>query len=259
MKKLNKKRTIIIGVLFLSIFILGFFQNAKISKAQPQYESGNITVNSNFLILENSDESSDKINRNSVNITLPSSTWNVTDITLNFTSIKLGKEVKPIEDQGASIDKKIVWNGKKGYGVQINITEPTTLYGVEIFGAKAEDPVYPPSAGVYVQIRGFDDVDFKPNDTIYASVDINMESLGWHPHIFSNSIDLPVGYYYLVINGSALTNLDRTTYYWVYNDTNSVHQDLWTAKLDNVWDKEDQGKPFLYKLIQRVNRSYNTD
>jgi hypothetical protein len=45
----------------------------------------------------------------------------------------------------------------------------------------------------------------------------------------------------------------------INNDTNSIHQDLWTAEYDNKWDKDTQGKPFLYKLIQRVNRSYNPE
>jgi len=264
MKKLNKKRTIIISVLFLSIFILGFFQNAKISKAQPQYSSGNITIQSNFSILETSDESSDKLNANSINITLPSSTWNITDFEINFTSIKMGSEINEVESEiSADTDNILLDKGKKAYATQINITEPTRIFSVEIYGeylTKSDNDIT-------VEIRGYGDPSGDPNApnaTIYGTpVILNIsDNADWHIQTFPKPIDLNPGYYYLVINGSNILNdppPQKAQYWFFYNDPSIKNPNLYLYEYESSWSLIGAAKVLLHKFNQRVNRSYTPE
>lgn len=261
MKNLRKKRICIALSLLLSIVILVLFQNTKTSLAQPQYKNETLTINSSFPMLEYSDDIGIKENVNSINLTLPSSTWNVTDIEVNFTSIKLGKETKVIEDGGTTY-REISWKDELGYGVQINITEPTTLFGIYINGFIQLDNNAQPTIDVFVQIRG-NKADNTPNETIYASEKINMdESLRWYPQIFSTPLELNKGYYYLVVNGSNLTTDDKTTYFWFNNEITGTHEypNLHIAEFSgSSWSDDGIEKVLRYKLIQRVNRSYNPE
>ena len=260
MKKLNKKRTIIIGVLFLSIFILGLAQNIKSSYAQLQYSNESITVDSNFSILETSDETGNKLNTNSINITLPSLTWNITDLEINFTSIKMGSEINEVEsDISGDTENKILDKGKNAYAVQINITEPTTIFGVEIFGHVAiedDDPLT-------VEIRGYGEESGDPdapNSTVYGTTELNISySLNWYIQTFSNPINLTEGYYYLVINGTNIETKEKGQYWFYLNDPSVKNPDLYSYEYDNGWSQIGPGKVFLHKLNQRLNRSYTPE
>ena len=137
MKKLKNKRAFIVLTIFLSILILGLFQHSKISYAQTQTqydkESKTLILPSTFSMYEFSEALESKENISSIDISLPSSTWNLTDIQVNFTDINFNRETKVIENE-ADASNSIDQTNIKGISVQINITEPIILYGVYVYG-----------------------------------------------------------------------------------------------------------------------------
>ncbi|MHA2036769.1 MAG: hypothetical protein ACW98X_10070 [Promethearchaeota archaeon] len=250
----NQKTYSILTFLLLSIFIISLFQNVNFVHAQSNGES--LIVPSGFLLTEFSQDDDILENISSISIPLPSENWDITNVQLNFSDIKLGKEVVGIEDQGQSIhvvDSK----GKLGYGVEINITEPTILFGASIYGYITGTPVQP----VYLQLQGYDGGTFSPDENILASTLVNISAPGWHLHMFDEEISLTTGSYYLVLNGSELTfPADKSTYNWLYNGSGSVNINLDTAEYDgSSWSHKDSGKPLLHQLIQRVNRSFDPE
>ena len=96
--KTRKYKIRIITILFVTIFFLIFFSNLGISFADT--DNNDLTVeNLEFQFLEYSDDIGKTENISSIEIELPSSTWNVTDIELNFTNIAYySREVKTVED-----------------------------------------------------------------------------------------------------------------------------------------------------------------
>ncbi|MFX1530796.1 MAG: hypothetical protein ACFFBC_06760, partial [Promethearchaeota archaeon] len=252
MKKINHILPVI-SVLFTTIFVLNTVQYIDISHAQGIDTP--ILLSSKFQMKEYAENIDNNTGVSSIDIPLPSETWNITNIELNITDIKLGKEVKPIEDKGQSI-QIIDSRGKLGYGVELNITEPTILFGVYIYGYITGTPVYP----VYVQIQGYDVGIDAPDENILGSTLINISSPGWHLQMFEEEISLTSGKYYLVINGSELEfPADKSTYNWFYNSSGTLNPLLNTAVYDNDWKKDKTGEPFLHKLVQRVNRSFNAE
>lgn len=260
MKFIKKRKSVLIFSLVLLVFVLGLFQNPKISLGQPQYNDETLTTPMNFSMIEFSDQIGSNDSISSLNITLPSSSWNVTDIELNFTDIKLGKEVKIVEDQFNRVEKI---KDKKAWGVQINITEePTLIYGVYIFGYWFNEDDELPSDPIWVEIRGYDPSD-KPNNTIYRSTLIDMGTnpltVGWYFQDFSQPepLSLNKGQYYLVINGTEIDK-DQTEYFWYLNDP-SIIPNLHICKYEGTWQSADIDKAFMYKIEQRVNRSYDPE
>ncbi len=260
MKKLIRKRTIIISVLFLSIFILGFFQNAKISKAQPQYNNQNKTLTAplSFSMYEFSEELESEENATSIDISLPSSSWNLTDIQVNFTDIDFNREVIVIEDEPDDsnfINQKSI----KGIAVQINITEPTILYGVYIYG-RAQSP----KEGdiVDTQIQGYDGLNNRPNGIPIREVSLNMSTdLKWHYQNFSEPLLMVEGNYSLVINR---TNIEHplTRYIWYYSYLNPKNPDLHISLYGDgalEWLPGVNSTPQLYKLDQKLNFDFKPE
>ena len=167
------KTFISINLLILSVLIScsNFFG---ISHAQTNGNS--LTYDVEYRIHEFSNFSTLQINTNQINISLPSTKWNITNLDLNITDIKLGEELKSIEEGGSSF--KAIYKSIKGYGVQLNITEDITLLGVQIYGYLELTPLSP----VYVQINGYDEVNDWPNATLYGNpVPINISSVpNWY-------------------------------------------------------------------------------
>jgi len=249
----HKQITFLISVFIVLIFILGFVQTISFSNAQSNGDT--LTVPTQFQMMEFAENIDTNNTISSIDIPLPSETWNITNLMLNFSDIKLGKEINTVEDTGLSIhiiDSK----GELGYGVEINITEPTIIFGVYIYGYLTGTPVDP----VYVQIQGYDNLTYAPDENVLRSIPINISVPDWHLQTFDEEISLSVGSYYLVINGSELTfPADKSTYNWLYNGSGSTKK-LHTAVYDGVqWSEESFGQPLLYKLIQRVNRSFNPE
>lgn len=249
----KKNNHIIIVLLF--ICSLALISNAFVSFSNAQSNGDTLTVPTQFQMMEFAENIDTNNTISSIEIPLPSETWNITNLMLNFSDIKLGKEINTVEDTGLSIyiiDSK----GELGYGVEINITEPTIIFGVYIYGYLTGTPVDP----VYVQIQGYDNPTNAPDENVLRSIPINISVPDWHLQIFDEEISLSVGSYYLVINGSELFPTDKSTYNWLYNSSGSTNQNLHTAVYDGVqWSEESIGQPLLYKLIQRVNRSFNPE
>ena len=143
----HQKTLSLVNFLFLSIFIMSIFQNINLVHAQGNGES--LIAPSSFLITEFLQDNDTRESISSISIPLPSETWNITNVQLNFSDIKLGQEDVIIEEQGQSIHV-IYSKGKLGYGVEINITEPTILFGASIYGYLTGTPILP----VYLQIQG---------------------------------------------------------------------------------------------------------
>ncbi|GAH91174.1 unnamed protein product, partial [marine sediment metagenome] len=84
----------------------------------------------------------------------------------------------------------------QGLGIQINLAEPTTIYGVDLYGKKEE--MTNPKI-IDVQIRGYDALNNKPNSSVYSTMEINMSTTeGWYRQTFPSSISLSEGNYFLV-------------------------------------------------------------
>ena len=216
-----------------------------------------VTFNTNIEMNEYSKFNETDQNVNSFNITLPSSSWSIQDIELNFTDIKFGKELKIIENQNyTGIRDEIYFqqgsDWYRGLGVQLKLTEPTTIYGVDLYGLKYK--TNPTNSSV--QIRGYDALNNKPNNTVYLSVEINMSvTEGWHRQIFPNSTLLPEGNYFLVLNGSNIDDVNDLRYYWYYNNINPSDPSLYASYYDenDQWSTGIQNHTYLHKLIQKVN------
>ena len=130
--KIQKK---ILTFSIIVIFVIGLIQTIEFSHAQENGES--LIISSNFQMIEFSEDFGIKGNSSFINFDIPSPNWTVTEIDINFTSIKMGSEMILIEDGGDSF--KTVKEAKQCRAVQINITEPTIILAVELYGY-AEDP-----------------------------------------------------------------------------------------------------------------------
>ncbi|MFW9897178.1 MAG: hypothetical protein ACFFD7_15345, partial [Candidatus Thorarchaeota archaeon] len=250
MKRKEKLRFLMICSIFFSVIILMTFQKVKISYAQINDHS--LDISSNLLMTEYAEDVKNKENISSIAINLPSSTWTISDIALNFTGIKLEQEIKTIEENVGTMETIDV--EARGYGVQINITESTLIYGVHIYASRTKEPLN----DVFVQISGYDNNTNIPNGTIYGSTLLNVSYVpNWYLQTFATPISLSMGQYYLVVNGTALQENDPV-YFWgrARNPNNPM---LYTSFYNDPWKDGKRGpgsEPFLYKLVQKVHREY---
>ena len=249
----NKIKTFIsINLLILSVLIACSNQ---FDIGHGQLNGDSLIIDVNYSLHEFSNFSTIQTNTDQINVSLPSTKWNITNLDLNFTDIKLGEEVLSIEEEWSNV--KSIDKSQEGYGVQLNITEDITLLGVDIFVWLEKETVSP----VYVQINGYDQLSDLPNNTVYGNpVLINISSSpNWCVQKFPEPIPLSNGNYYLVVNGSAYEQSDNSKHNWFLNDS-SIHTNLYTSKYDGSdWSIEDQGKPFLHRLIQRTDKSYDPE
>ncbi|TET05286.1 MAG: hypothetical protein E3J90_00290 [Promethearchaeota archaeon] len=215
-----------------------------------------LTFNTNIEMNEYSKFNETHQNVNSLNITLPSSSWFIQDIELNFTDIKFGKELKIIEGQNYTGDYDRVYyqnliSRNYGLGIQLKLTEPTTIFGVDLYGVKEEKG---PTI-IDFQIRGYDALNNKPNGSVYSTVEINMSTTeGWHRQNFSSPILLSEGNYFLVINGSNVLTVNDDRIWWYYNNINPSDASLYTSYYNETfqWSTGVQNHTYLHKLIQKV-------
>jgi len=235
-------------------FTLGFFSQIEYSNAQVEGKS--LVINKSFQFLEYSQKIGDVVNSNSINITIPSSTWNLTSMEVNFTEVKLDQDIITIEEGSDDFEK--IYKTYEAWAVQLNITEDIILFGVYIYGFKTLlDPINP----VYVEINGYNKNFNIPNSTIYGQpVLINMSSSAlWYLQEFPEPVPLPKGQYFLVINGTSYLQSDNSAYSWFLNST-SIHTNLHIARYySGSWSDQGTGKVFCHKLIQRHEKSFNPE
>jgi len=254
--KINKVLNWVSYFFLFLIFFLNIISLFQVSKAQDTVIYLNQPISANMI--EYADISDSLESNNSIKIPLTLDTWNVTDLELNFTDIKLDREIKTIEDN-TTIDFDVLNSEVRGLGVQIKLTEETTIFGVQIYGVA---PIEKGIEKIFVQIRGYAETFDRPNDTIYANTQLNISrNLGWYNQIFENPVLLQPGNYYFVLNGSNLVGSDDTLIYWFYNYESPTYPMLHISEYSKVlgfwlWRDGQTDSPFVHKLIQRVNRTY---
>ena len=113
-----------------------------------------------------------------IDIDLGASTYNITGIELNFTNIKMGRQIKTIEDENFGYD--VIYN-KTGpppdkftacLAMEIRLENDTILYGVYIFGFR--EPTT--TRNITFQIRGYYGAGDYPNNKTYLSQTLNMST-----------------------------------------------------------------------------------
>ncbi|MFW9783287.1 MAG: hypothetical protein ACFFFB_13475 [Candidatus Heimdallarchaeota archaeon] len=249
MKKRNFKVNYIIIILLVSIF-LSLYYNKYIIPSRAQSNGDLSTIDTSFNFKEFGQDEGEILNANKIEFTLPSTSWNFTDLEINFTDISYGREIFSVEDDIVG-HSKLLNKGTKGYACQINITEPTEIYAIHLYGDENK-PVT--TTTVTVQINGYDTISDQPNNTVYGSTIINISSTKqWHIQNFASPIFLNIGYYYLVLNGTEMLVTDGGKLYFDINDVNPHHPNLYTWEYaGGIWDNAITGEPFLYKLDQKV-------
>jgi hypothetical protein len=251
---MNRRRDIVIGLIFIFLTI-GIISRTPLSYSQLNGDS--LTETTVSQLIEFANQTHEDFDTNSINITLPSLNWNITGMKLNFTDIKLGEQTVSIEEGGKSF--KTINKGNKGYGVQLNITDDLILFGVYIY-LYVNIPI---SSNVYIQINGYNDATFAPNNTIYGEpvlLNFTIDDQGWYMQTFPTPISLNAGQYYLLMNGTEYLTNDNSDIDWFLNEEDSNHTSLYISKYDGAdWVEDGPGKPFRHKLIQRTNLTYNPE
>ncbi|MFX1470675.1 MAG: hypothetical protein ACFFB8_18715, partial [Promethearchaeota archaeon] len=245
MRSSNKNKIIGITTLILSIFYLILFCNMKNSFAVTNNNS--LTVPLNFSIFEFSDKKGVINNVSSIDIELPSSTWQITQIELNFSNIEYyRRHINTIEDNATANNLFLKKHGLEGLGVQIELNTTTIIYGAYI---NINVSLPHPMDDIYVQITGYNSSTNAPNSIIYGEIDLNYTiGNGWYYQNFTSPITLPKGNYFLVMGGTIQAS---GKYQWNYNYINPKNPDLYISqKNESGWINATQGSPFLYKLDQ---------
>mgnify|MGYP006278918073 CR=1 FL=1 len=246
----RKKIILVIGISLF--FVLSPFFGRGISSSAEAKED--FSLKYTYPLREFADNIDEKANQTSVNISLPHSGWNVTNVNINFSNIKLGQETFTIEENGSSF--RTVDKSNIAWAVQVNITEETTIYGTYIYGYVENSQ----GNQLYMQINGYDSINNHANSIVYAKTELNITSLpGWYIQEFEEPVQLSPGYYSLVLNGSQINNDPRPKYYWFNNEENPAFP-LDISYFDgNNWNTGNIDSPFRHKLIQKTNRSYNPE
>ncbi|MFW9822588.1 MAG: hypothetical protein ACFFE4_06620, partial [Candidatus Thorarchaeota archaeon] len=242
-----KKNNILIPILVLSFFSLILCHYSNFSFASISSDS--LLIPLNYQIIERSDKKGGISNISSIDIDLPSSTWGITDIEMNFTNIGYFKEdIKIIEDAPVKDDIFLDKHNVEGLGVQIKLNYTTKIFGVYLYINSLQNHTLDE---IFVKISGFNPSINSPNETIYGEVDINSTiGDGWNYQEFPSPISLSKGNYFLVLEGYVHA---AGEYHWYYNDLNPNNPDLYISKKNGTgWINGTQGSPFLYKLVQGI-------
>ena len=253
MKSLTRKITLVLTILSLFLIL------APVELAKSNDVNLSLTTPLKFQFSENSLTQGFSNDSNDVGVNLPSAGWEIKDIELNFTNIEFEPEINIIEGDSSHDTYQRIYNKNPahnlfGLAVQIVLDTPSILYGVYIYGYNLSHPGTP-----QLQIRGFDNVENKPNTDLYLSIDLNYNSTpGWQLQNFNSSIFLDPGNYSLVIDGSSIPAyavINDAGFYWAYNSINPNNDQLYVSEYNSEWSTGISGGPFLYKLIQKVNAS----
>ncbi|MBN1215782.1 MAG: hypothetical protein JXA99_10135 [Candidatus Lokiarchaeota archaeon] len=262
------KRFYIILILLLFIFssFLYFlksydFSDSKIIETPnkkfniSQYSNESITIPKHFEFLESTDINDTIECFDDINIPIIEGAWNLTKIELNFTDIKMEREIKNVEDniEGENSDYLYFKNGvffTRGLSVQMEILRPTRIYGIYIFGQHIG-----PEEDITFEIRGYNNLNNNPNITVYGNIELNISSAEqWYYQNFtSENIILQKGNYSLVMNGESMNTINNAFYFWKRNNTIPTTYNLHTSIFDpSGWTDGVINTTFLYKIDQKI-------
>jgi len=197
-------------------------------------------------------------------IELPDTTWNITDVKINFTDIKLHRRVRVIEDNLIDSEYKNIYyeapdTWYDALGVQLRITEPTTIYGVYLYGKRSSEI----EDVIFFGIRGFDDSSNIINKSVYYIQNINIsETEGWHLQDFSNSpVKLGTDDYYILIDGWFMYQYTSNYSLRYHPSSSSIYrfERIWVWNVWGWWDIYETpylDGPLLCKVIEKVDRTY---
>ena len=247
MNGLNHKK-LILGFFSIALVLFGLIHLSSFSYGEINPKEINMAIE--FQIQEFTSLSGESNNKSSIEIDLFSTEFNMTGLEVVISELRHEvNETKVIEENGAQYESLSTTTENEALAIQINITESTTINGVEIYGCK-EGTLF---SDVYIQIKGYDYSTDYPNFVSYGSrTSLNMSTtLGWYIQRFSEPIYLEEGYYYLVMGAP---NLEATEEYkWYYNKVDPQYPNLYAAIYEEgEWDDRYKSHVFLHRLIQNV-------
>ena len=237
---------------FLILIVLFISLNSQISSVKAQGHDYILNRNNQFNMIQYSTLQGFNSSVSNIDINLPTTNWNITNIELGFTNLTFERETITVEDTPTAFDRVYYQNvNQNNYGsaTQIRLDHPETIYGVLIYGNKTLTTVQ----DIQVQIRGYNETNNTPNSTIFLTQTLNMSTtLSWYMQNFSTPLNLPSGNYFLVLNGTSL-NIANQGYRWYYN-SNPIDSSLYSANTTiktNNWNDGVDNKTFLYKVIRK--------
>jgi len=252
-----RSKKIILPVVLIFIFISTFMAFFPVVQVRSlQYDDISFNANSVFQFQQDAVKKGYLTENVSIQLDLPSESWNIQDMELNFTEINFEPEVKIIENNTSHGTFKRVYNKNSqniitGQAVQLEIEDPSLIYGVYIYGFNYLSHPGTPQ----IQLRGFDSVNHNPNTTLYRSEPLNIsDTADWYLQEFDSSILLNPGNYSIVLNGTGLPTCvsQDAGFKWGYNGEDPLHNNLYTTEYIDDW-KLTIGEPFLYKIVQKLN------
>lgn len=254
MRKKNIVRQVLLIGIFITIFV-AFFPVIEVRSFD--YNDITLDIDTIFQFQEEAVKEGNLTDNVSIELDLPSESWNIQDIELNFTEINFEPEMKNIENNtlASSWDKRI-YNKNPGQNlfglaVQFQVEEASTIYGIHIYAYNNSHNGIP-----QFQLRGFDSNNNHPNNTIYRSIPLNISNtIDWYFQEFDPPILLYPGNYSLVIDGTGIPQHIETDigFYWAYNQNNPLYDNLFTSEYKTDWSIGESGEPFLYNIMQKLN------
>ncbi|MFW9824181.1 MAG: hypothetical protein ACFFE4_14650, partial [Candidatus Thorarchaeota archaeon] len=247
----HQKKLLLIFLSSTLAFLL--FQNSYTGVAASSPFS--LNINTQFQLTDFSTSTGFLSTTNTWDFELPSSSWSINDMELNFTDVESGLEVKIIEDN--PIDKLTINKFHDAFGVQLVLYDPAIIYGLEIYGNNESTENKP----LFVQINGMDNNSYTPNNIVYGTPQLlNMTyslTPQWHIQSFSSPIYLSEGNYYLLINGTSIGNSPKSVYNWYFNNIDPAYPELNISEYSGTsWGNAIEGTPFLHKIIQKINQTF---
>ena len=261
------KQIFVFGIIFLILIInLGsIFLFSSISTNQKEIinpltqqlaEVPKYNASDSYSMEEYANITDSLLNITEIEVSLSFNNWNVTHLDLDFKNISVTDEITTIEDIGNTIE--ILENGgNEQLAVQLSLTEPTTIYSVDIKGFKVESSGAPGT--IYFKVTGWDSGDHEPMSPTYASVELNMSTdPKWYTQTFSEPLELVAGDYGIVIDGRNIVSGDYV--FWQIND-NKTGSPLYINRYYRLfgswnWRAPEDEKLFLYRYKQFSNTSY---
>ncbi|MFX0070803.1 MAG: hypothetical protein ACFFAO_06910 [Candidatus Hermodarchaeota archaeon] len=270
MKK-NKLFTSILFILLFQLSSLIYIDQFSLQDNSLNTQQEDFSLKTSATRLEYQEINGTKEDATYLEIDLPDNSWNITNININFTNIKLHRRVRAINDNMAGIAYKNIFASSSypyytnySLATQFNCTEPTTVYGAYLYCKQSIGS----SDYLFTEIRGCDQDPFpNVNSTVYTLNILNIsESLGWHYQDFSeNPPELGIESYYVYVNGIMKNNYSAT-YSFGYSPSALFH---WNSRFERhmeydmfvgyYWDSTEWvsiGNPYLCKLVEKVNRTY---